>query len=160
MPDYNSLKYRRARRSAFDAWMLTLEFSWFVTLNINAPATFQSGRRLLRHFGARLDRALLGPRFHKKDIGLRTLFIAVPEHEHSNLHYHVLLKFNAAGDRSRLELERLIARSWGSIIRSGTVWVDEIYDEGAARYTAKDLLKPEHFNEFVMSTELMPRRES
>lgn len=158
MSNYSSLKYRRVLRSAVDDWLLSLDFFWFVTLNINAPANFQSGRRLLKHFGARLDRELLGPRFYKKDIDLRTLFVAVPEHEHSNLHYHVLLKFKAAGDRTRDELERLIARAWGDVIRSGTVWVREIYDEGAARYTAKDLLKSEHFCEFVISTEFVLRR--
>jgi hypothetical protein len=157
MPDPNSLKYRRALRSAFDDWVLELNFSWFVTLNINAPANLLSGRRLLRHFGARLDRELLGPRFHKKDIGLRKLFIAVPEHENSNLHYHVLLEINAPGVRTAREVTRLIGRSWSDVIRSGTVWVREIYDEGAAQYTGKDLLRYEHFNEFVISTEFISR---
>jgi uncharacterized protein (DUF1810 family) len=152
----NTPKHRRELRNAFDTWMDDLAFPLFLTLNINAPASFKSARRLLKNFAAKLDRRLLGPRYHKRT-DTRTLFIAVPENEHSNFHYHVLMEVNATHAPSMLELETLITAAWEGVILSGSVWLRGIHDDGAARYTAKDLMKYEHFNEFIISTEFQPQ---
>lgn len=152
MPSSNLSGERRELRRAFEEWVRGLDFPWFLTLNINAPASYRSARRLLKRFAARLDRQLLGPRFSKRK-ATRTLFIAVPEHEKSNFHYHVLLCIKARGKWTMQDLEKLMMDAWAAEIASGSVWLRGVHDRGAARYTAKDLLKYGHFDEFIISTE-------
>lgn len=156
MFDPNTYKQRHDLRGSFDEWTRGLEFSWFLTLNLNAPASFRSARNILKEFDARLDRELLGARFHKRQEG-RTFFIAVPEHEHSNFHYHLLLEILANGAWSRTDLAKLMFEAWRAAIPSGSIWLRGIHDGGAALYTAKDLLKYGHFNEFIISTEFHTR---
>lgn len=115
---------------------------------------------LFEKFHFRLDRKLIGPRFHmpKYDQIQTEAFIFI-EGFGETAHLHGALRVH----ESRLEMFRSfftksITTSFGSslwtrVMPSGTISVDEIYDiEGWARYTFKSVLwqKPRDFTDNII----------
>lgn len=147
-----NLSSRRRIRNDFDNWSDGLDCDWAVGLAFNRPCSFQKARAALRSFALILDRILLGPKCLSKE-SERTFFLAMPEHPDTNFHYHALVKIRAKRQIGWLTLVSAMTRAWTKVAPAGTVHLQEIRDQGAARYAAKDLVKRGHIDEFIISSE-------
>jgi hypothetical protein len=139
------------------SWVKRQNFTHVVTLAFNRPTTLNAGRASLRKFHARLDRALLGPKFFKKPKIERSFFYAFPEKINSNFHYNMLLRVNADYvDKTTA----IIAEKWSKVVISGSVdvkLVTNAYDyDGLLHYQTKEqTYNRTSYQSYILSSEFL-----
>lgn len=105
---------------------------FWVTLALNQPHSLDRAARKLEHLQAKIDRALLGPQWQKRG-RLRTQYIAVAEHEHSNLHFHAVFSVPCRKEA----FEETAMRAWKALAPAGSLDIQPYKSIGAASYSAK-----------------------
>ena len=143
-----------------------MKFTHALTLSWNSDsgvARFVSAGEARADIGkllARVDRRLLGTRFHKKPLD-RTRAVFFLEHVGRNIHAHGMLKIKKD---NLLQFHKLFQNErggeWNNIVRSGTYKLNIITDEFV---TAGYLLKEQHVNSDASTTvwwdEFIPRTD-
>ena len=86
---WNTLKTAAELRKAFVDGFGNDEFQLATTLTFSRHIDKATAERTLDQFVARLSKLLYGPYWHKK--GHKIRFVAVPEREGENLHYHLAI---------------------------------------------------------------------
>lgn len=137
-------------------WLSEKHFTHFVTLAFNEPEVGKMRmRQSLKHWDACANRALLGKRWRKK-VDERLNWIAIPEKQQANPHWHVLMQilpdqFEEFEEREPyLGFEDVLSTLWRKIVPSGTVDVQLVESKGAHTYVTKQLNIPENFEDFVV----------
>jgi hypothetical protein len=82
----------------------------------------------------------------------------VPENIDTNLHYHCLMRLPSWGrTQSIAGCTATLDRYWHRLAPCGTCDVQLIYDlPGAARYVAKQLVRPEYLDQYLFAREFHP----
>ena len=119
-------------RRALTQLMHDIRPDFWVTLALNQPHSLHRAGRKLEHLQAMIDRSLIGPSWRKKDT-LRTLYIAIAEHEFSNLHFHAVFSVPARRDG----FAEAAVRAWRVLARAGDVDVQPYRSIGASSYSTK-----------------------
>lgn len=150
--DYES---RRQYRAEFERMLGTLDVDLFVTLSFRQNTRFQQARPLLEQWFACLDNHYLGRNWSRRSPDERTVAVAVPENIGTNLHYHCLMRLPRWGRTQPIaECALELDRYWRRLAWGGTCDVALIYDlAGAARYVAKQLVRPGYDEHFVLASE-------
>lgn len=127
-------------RRSYSKWIGELGFNTALNLNFNSDVRLPTARWAVRKLFRNVDRRLLGTRFHKQPIELRTNGVFAFEHLESNLHAHGLIKVGQARGDSFFELfpgER--GEIWSAIWPSGTYEIKAAHDPaGFAHYFLKE----------------------
>lgn len=142
-------------RKTWQDWLPETEWDYFVTLTFNPKTELSTGKiqrpigrqwcvkraaNDLHEWHARLDRKMLGKKWHERPIE-RTRFIAFVEHPNSNIHWHMMLKLNCTRhDTFNSEAPKI----WKKLIKSGTVdikpaQIDLTANEIFSRYCGKKI---------------------
>jgi hypothetical protein len=126
----------------------------FVTLATNDPmVSSQRMRGLLREWDARVNRELIGPRWHRRP-DERMVWIASPEKLGAAPHWHLVVQILDT-QVATFEHNNILERHWQRLILSGSVHFDRIRDGGAGRYATKDVDLPDNWEMFVSSLEFI-----
>ncbi len=145
-------------RHAMREFLADTHFTHFITLALNDPmASVGRARRLLRDWDARMNRKLLGKRWHRKP-DERMNWIAFLESPRDNPHWHLLVQLldgqEAAYEATRGETFSSRARViWRELSRSGTFDCQCIEDGGVKTYVTKQLRNPETWENHVIFRE-------
>lgn len=150
------------------AWLNTKGFTHFVTLATNDPDLRSADRRvigdlrgvdrmdaLVRRWDARMNRALVGPKWAKPLYEMDRMFaFYFLEKASTNPHWHALIRIDDDDpDRRATKLKKLhelTEENWLSIISSGSTDVKRIYDqEDVVNYVAKELGRPVSYEHFI-----------
>jgi hypothetical protein len=142
-------------RAAFDHWLATLDVEFFVTLSFAQNTELGSARKLLRHWFARIDYHYLGRAWCRKSADQRIMAIVFPENIYTNLHYHCLVRLpERARHEAYDQTARVLQQHWRRTEPRGSCDVATIYDRpGAARYAAKQLVRPGYSDHYVLASE-------
>lgn len=114
-----------------------MEPDFWVTFAFNTPHGLDLAEYKLRLFQAIVDRSLLGPRWHKRHGG-RTMYIAIAEHPHSNLHFHAIFKVPARPE----QFSERARQAWRKLVPAGNLNIQRYYSLGASAYSAKAIRAP------------------
>jgi hypothetical protein len=144
---------------------------YFVTLAFHnsSPIPIRTAEPQVRHFGAMLDRALLGPGWAKAPSSARTHLLAIPEGRLSNtgyldLHYHLLLRPTPEGSGVQERIKETTMAFKAKCLPTGSVDIQRLETEQdrqkVASYVCKYLCEPtspgaEHF---IVLPRVMPDR--
>jgi hypothetical protein len=142
-------------RGALAEWLATVEADLFVTLSFAQNVRLAGARQLLGQWFARIDNHYLGRSWARRNSAERTFAIAVPENINTNLHFHCLMRLPGWG-RTQDIADRIVTldRYWRRIVPRGTCDVQPIYDlPGAARYNAKQLVRPGYLEHYIFANE-------
>ncbi|MEP5513297.1 MAG: hypothetical protein ABJP71_13630 [Erythrobacter sp.] len=116
--------------------MDSLRPDYFVTLVFNRTTGLHSAARRVERFQAMVDRKLLGTRWLLK-VSLRTQYIAVAEHQNSNLHFHCVFLV----PHRLTDFPAIAEQAWHRLAPAGNIDIQPYRSDGAAQYSAK-LLRP------------------
>jgi hypothetical protein len=146
-------------KALLDAWVEHVaghKWTWLVTLKLNQYSSTAAARTHFKRFCQYLDRDLIGPRYLKKP-DQRVDIYAFSEHIYSNLHLHCFVKFRRTLKVSTREAKAAARAAWQKVIESGTVHFKRIYAvKGAARYTLKEMWRPERLDDIMHSRDFWP----
>ena len=146
---------RRDYRAAMEKWLATIDADLFVTLSFAQDSRLGNSRQLLRQWFARIDNHYLGRGWARRSSDDRTFAIMIPENIGTNLHYHCLMRPpNWGGNKSVEDCGRTLEQLWHRVVPGGTCDVELIYDlPGAARYVAKQLVRPSYLDHYLLASE-------
>ncbi len=145
-------------RHAMREFLADTHFTHFITLALNDPmASVGRARRLLRDWDARMNRKLLGKRWHRKP-DERMNWIAFLETPWDNPHWHLLVQLldgqEAAYEETRGEEFFWCAeRIWTELKPAGTLVAKDIDDPWVKNYVTKQLVDPLTWENFVIFRE-------
>lgn len=172
---------RKELQAGYEGFLhrIASQFTHHVTLNPHRPTGLDRGNprgtdaySFLRRWDAGMNGELVGKRWQKpKNKHLRCRWVAVPEGEELNRHWHLLFKLSPALSPSRLEdvcvkhlikptdhnndlLSFLVHRHWKAVVPSGTAMADLIRSPaGISRYITKQMYLEESQGGLVTSLE-------
>ena len=78
-------------RHAWGEFVSQWEWEWFVTLTFSEWVREEKARKLFRIWMSKLNRSLLGPRWHKRPLAQAKFIMAIEPHQNGNLHMHALV---------------------------------------------------------------------
>lgn len=150
----NSYTHNKLLQKSLSEWISSSQYSLFVTLIFNSDTIGLSGfKNMLREFHGRVDKELLGSKFHKKTGSERTNFICTVEHLNSNLHGHLLL---SPAKNLVSDFKTVSKYVWWKLCRKGEINIKEVYDlKTVSDYMTKECYKEENYNNFILSSELL-----
>lgn len=135
-------RVRFVYRRQLAEWLCTKPFNAGLTLNFNSDSGILVARRQIGELFARVDRKLLGTRFHRKR-DLRTTGVFFFEHVESNLHAHGLIEVRPDRlDAFKTLFEESASETWADVCTSGTCWLDDLTNIRAAAYYDTKEQKP------------------
>ncbi len=153
---YETIAKKLQMQQSVREWLDNIPFNVFLTANFNCKTTEHSARSALRRWHGHIDRKLLGPKWHKKPLGRRTLFVAFVEHPFSNRHFHIKLRTNEP-----MLFAMIAEQKWKRIVPGGSMdvqFVDHAPDnEATTGYSSKNLWQYDAMETFVISTEFSTR---
>lgn len=82
-------------RDTITGFVASQDWSWAVTAVFNRDTSPAGGRRALKAFHARIDRAFLGRNWQHAPADRRSFALWFPEHVQSNLHFHGMIRVPA-----------------------------------------------------------------
>lgn len=137
-------------------WLHRQTYSHFATLSFNDPTTtYDTAKRKLRAWDARLCRAILGSRWQRKP-DERLVWIAICEKPDCNPHWHLLI--NALPDQ-HAALDEHLERAWIKLVPSGTANLQVVsFQKGAIAYVTKAIRNPVSYEGFCHSLEFIRAR--
>ena len=149
------MKYNNEYAIQTGKWLAETDWDFFVTLatnkssdSLNNDSLVSWANRMLHLWHAKIDRSFLGPKWQNKQ-DQRIQFVAFLEHANSNIHWHLMVKFDEpTHDIFKAEA----SAAWASIVPSGDVVtkrtdVDETANDTFCGYVSKDArhsLPPEY----------------
>jgi hypothetical protein len=150
---------RREYRDSLEAWLASINADLFVTLSFAQNARLASARQSFRQWFACLDNHYLGRGWARRSSDERTFAIAMPENISTNLHYHCLMRLPSWGQTEVIaERAATLERYWRRVAPRGTCDVELIYDlPGAARYLAKQAVRPGYLEHYLLASEFHPQ---
>jgi hypothetical protein len=158
VPD-SGYQSRREYRDSLTEWLANIEADLFVTLSFAQNARLGGARQSLGQWFARIDNHYLGRGWARRNSDERTFAIAVPENINTNLHFHCLMRLPSWGQTQDIaDRAATLDRYWRRIVPRSSCDVELIYDlPGAARYIAKQLVRPGYLDHFVLAREFHPQ---
>jgi hypothetical protein len=148
----------RGTQQAFESWLDLWKFTHFISLAINDPMLSAEGaRQLLKEWDARMNRALLGPKWaNRPDERMFNFYFL--EKPNTNPHWHGLIMLGGFDDETLAHRAKILTEKaepiWKAIKPSGTVKVKPIYhQQGASNYIAKELGYEVSYANFVTPDE-------
>jgi hypothetical protein len=138
-----------------EEWLATIDADLFVTLSFAQNARLGSARQLLGQWFACLDNHYLGRSWARRSTDDRMFAIATPENISTNLHFHCLMRLPSWGRTEGIaDRTATLERFWRRIVPRGTCDAELIYDlPGAARYVAKQLVRPGYREQYLLASE-------
>lgn len=160
LSSYYNYKNRAYLLRGYFEFVKEQEIKWHLTANFNRETTHVQGKKILKHWAARVDHDLHGRNFHKKSIDERMFFIAFPEigGESGHLHYHILAKTPVSSEG---RLERVAVVEWKRLVKTGDLLAEQLEESdieigSAISYGLKDMWRNNGLEEIVLSTEFAP----
>ena len=146
-------------------WLIQQDFNLFLTLNFNdGDVTLRTSRSAVKKFLAKVDRAILGRKFHRKPQQDRTFMVAFLENTETNIHYHSLLRVNDCNFLHHAE------KAWQEVIPSGDIFVAADNESNLksslqplsngdvgriAEYVTKQTAREKNYENFLLSKEFI-----
>lgn len=128
----------------------------FITLATNQTlSTCQMKKKMDRFFG-HMDRKLMGHTWLQQPISMRTDGIGFIEHINSNIHAHLLVRFNKGNEWGRAKYGE---HYWRKICESGSVEIKPISDtRQLASYCSKEMVSRsfDPHEQIVLLRDFMP----
>ena len=159
MPSAQDKIFATRARNEIRAWLSDKHFTHFVTLAFNEPMVGKERmRQKLKAWDARVNRRLLGKRWRKKT-DERLNWLAIPEKQESNPHWHLLVQilpeqFSEFEEREFLfGFDAILETTWRMIVPSGTVDVQPVENKRVQSYITKQLNLPQNYEDFVVYRE-------
>jgi hypothetical protein len=148
-------------RDRFANWLVSFDVDWFITLNFNRPISIEGARHQFKEWLGRVDRSLLGPKWHRKPSSERTFAVATIENPDRNTHLHLLLKFpSKAAELSRSEIltKTKMCDHWKKLEVGGQLFSEPINEMvGLAGYVTKQFTRRGHLEScLIFSNEFHP----
>lgn len=153
----------KERRHAWAQVGINFEPQFFCTMIFNKDISLAEACDYLKKFHQRIDRNLLGQSYYKKDISMRTAFIAFPERgkkgKREFLHFHLLLKLDDSNPqqylRNYLKLCTRANRIWRKLYPTGNFRVSPLEDQSdilkTCLYSTKDIFEDTNENNIIFS---------
>lgn len=147
-------------QEAITEFLMEHRFTHFVTLTTHEPTlSDESMRSRLKQWDARVNRAIVGPKWckHKDEL---IFFFAFLEAPGVNPHWHLLLRVDdsplSTKKTDSLTLLSCSTSAWKRLSPAGTVDLQEIYsmaDKILVNYVGKQLRNMAQYNSFVTPDE-------
>ncbi|MNS06320.1 hypothetical protein D3C72_377420 [compost metagenome] len=129
-------------RSDLSNWLGQMDFNVGLTLNFNQPSSLTHARKKVGDLFFRVDRKLLGARFHKKPT-LRTTGVFFFEHVDTNIHCHGLIRVR---DENMIAFKKLFPEDgcglWSNVCSSGSHYISSGSNMVTAAYYVTKEQKP------------------
>lgn len=144
----------KAVRYAAMEWVTRGQWTQFWTLSFNQTASLRISSDRLSEFFQRYDRKCLGRNYARMP-ERRLVSMAFAEHLSTNIHFHCFVELYP--EQPGRELEKRVEQCWKSVVSSGTVHLESIYDlKGAADYVTKEWRRPDDVDRIYFSEEFWP----
>lgn len=140
------------------------DFTHFITLaSHGALIGHQRMRHLLKQWDARVNRALVGPRWRDRP-DERLVWFAFPEKTQVNPHWHLLAEIdptdnasNASSKAARAaNLPSMGEKAWLDLLPKGSFDCQAIVSRHVIDHVSKDIRDPRNFEQFIVCREFMP----
>jgi hypothetical protein len=150
--------YHQARRlqKSYARWFAGFDVDFFITLNFNRPISIAGARHQLKEWLGRVDRSLLGPKWHRRRSIERTFAVAVIENPNRNTHLHLILRSPPkAAELSRSAVLTILYDNWKALEPGGQFFSEPIENIGGlANYVSKQFTRRGHLEScLIFSTE-------
>lgn len=133
---YTTAIPRSEYRAALIRWIADFKPSLYVTFVFNSPISPRSAQDRLEEFHQRIDRALLGPKWHQQ-VAKRSQYVAFIEKAKDNLHIHAVFHLPAGDDKGFIAAGPAI---WKKRAPAGNLDIQAVtYAEGVADYITKEI---------------------
>lgn len=127
---------RSEYRAALIRWIGEFKPSLYVTFVFNSVISARSAEDRLEEFHQRIDRALLGPKWHQM-ADKRSQYVAFIEKATTNLHIHAVFHLPTGGDKKFVSKA---AGKWKKLAPAGNLDIQPVtYAEGVADYITKEI---------------------
>lgn len=136
---YTTAVPRSEYRAALIRWIADFKPSLYVTFVFNSQISLSSAKDRLDAFQARMDRALIGPKWLDKPEE-RIRFIGFVEKADTNIHIHAVFDLPTKQDHAFVAAAPTI---WKKLAPAGNLDIQMVtYAEGVADYITKEI-RPE-----------------
>jgi hypothetical protein len=150
MQDNDHVNYSDLREGFVELMAHTIQPNVFLTLVTNAEGSPMKLRRAIKDLLARLDRALLGPKWQKQSKDQRTEGVFIIEHVESNIHAHGMLRLPSFDEA---EIYMTVGTFWNKLCPSGNSCFRLLEDAlVCARYCTKEMDMPWFSGEQIVCT--------
>lgn len=145
-------------RGELVARLREMEHSYAITLGTNhRPLSTGAMRDVLKSWDARENRILNGPRWAKRP-DERIMWIAFPEKQEVNPHWHLLASPDPTGFHDHRAqryhaFQRSAERTWLRLLPTGTAQCVPLRGENWEFYITKELAKSDRIEHFILSRE-------
>lgn len=153
----NNRSIRSVLQPALVDMLLTQDFDWHITANLNRTTTHANGRSKLRDWSKYVDRRLHGRCFYRKPTDQRLFFVAIPEIGIGTgyLHYHLLAKL-PHGNEDRFA--QIAKDTWANFNPTGSMFIQRIVVTPedmlkVVRYDTKNVWMNDGYEQIILSTE-------
>jgi hypothetical protein len=137
---------RNEYRAALIQWIADFKPSLYVTFVFNSPISPRTAKDRLDAFHAKIDRALLGPKWLTKSED-RARFIGFVEKAKDNIHIHAVFVLPTKQDRDFVKVAPAI---WKKLAPAGNLDIQLVtYAEGVADYITKEI-RPETSEQMLL----------
>lgn len=151
---------RRRFRAEMRAKLREYSFTHFITLATNhQQLSYGRMRSLLKQWDARVNRALIGPKWTKRP-DERIIWFAFPEKLDVNPHWHLLLEVDPLAEtlsrRWRTDnLSRIARNEWLRLVPSGSFDCQAVASADVIDYVLKCMTAGSYIEQFVVSREFV-----
>ena len=151
MVHYDTIYNNNRLRESLQEWLCEGDYNFAATANFNCHTNLATAKKLLETWQRNVNRKVLGRKWKQAPEDDRLFFIAIPEHQASNLHFHMVLRAPV----NSLKAQRIAAKMWRFVVPSGGMWIsalDNISDlSRVAAYATKDLWMGKGIEGFIVS---------
>lgn len=138
-------------KNALQEWMARGDYNFAATANFNRHTNLTAAKKSLKAWQCNVDKKILGRKWKAAPENDRIFFLAFPEHQASNLHFHMLLRAPV----NPLKTQRMATKIWNLVVPSGGMWISALNDIGdlsrVATYATKDLWDGVGIEDFIVS---------
>jgi len=155
MTYYNTLDNNNKMRKALQGWIAGGDYNFAATANFNRTTTLDAANKKLVQWQCMVNKKILGRGWQNAAATDRLFYIAIPEHQASNLHYHMVIRIPVMLPKYMLKAQRRMAKLWQVAVPSGAMWISALDDIGdlarVATYATKDLWDGKGIDGFIVS---------
>ena len=150
MAQTKNTNYRELRGAYVELMAETIRPNGFLTLVTNDEGSTIGMRKSLKDFFARIDHALLGPKWQKRPKDERTEGVFVIEHVEAKIHAHGLLRLPPHDEN---DIHMILGIHWATICPGGNSLLCPVGDaERRAGYCTKEMSLPWFSGDQVVCT--------
>jgi hypothetical protein len=151
--------HRPHMRNAWEKLAYGINPELFFTTTFKANTGLSAAKLKIGRALAYIDNRYIGRSWTKMPSEMRTIAVIFAENVQSNLHYHWLMRLPIpTRPRDLKAREATLKELWGKIEPGGTCTVRLVEDEGAARYSTKQLVRPGYLEHIILSSDFHPNR--